>query len=353
MVTKNNIDEMKLRFLMMFSFRSDDRNDSFIRFHYVKDRSIGSPMKRAHGAPASRMSATKSSFAARIAFALMVGTCSTATLACVPARREWSVSTMSAEGGALAPTASASARSVGSMEADGAAPSRESDADDATTDGGSSAQLAAIAHEPGHADLDPDNDLVVGPPAPVPDCAARLEAAGVSFRPASLPVKTMDRGAWSCGAEQIVEYRGSPSAIRYNVPPLLTCTMALGIVRFERVLQEEAAALFQSKVARIQHGGTYNCRRMARFDMVSEHSFANAIDLSRLTLVNGVTIDVVRHFGNRDHEPTSRESQFLRRVARRAYDENLFSVVLTPLFDPLHRDHFHLDMARYRVDGAQ
>jgi hypothetical protein len=346
MVTKNNIDEMKLRFLMMFSFRADDRNHSFIRFHYVKDRSIGSPMKRAHRlSPASRMSATKSSFAARIAFALVIGTCTTATLACVSARRDGSVSMTSAEGGTSAPTASASARPVGSTDVDVAPPS--------ATDGGSDAQLAAIAYEPGHADLDPDNDRVVGPPAPVPDCAARLEAAGVSFRPASLPVKIMDRGAWSCGAEQIVEYRGSASAIRYNVPPLLTCTMALGIVRFERILQEEAAALFQSKVARIQHGGTYNCRRMARFDMVSEHSFANAIDLSRLTLVNGVTIDVVRHFGSRDHEPTSRESHFLRRVARRAYDENLFSVVLTPLFDPLHRDHFHLDMARYRVDGAR
>jgi hypothetical protein len=129
--------------------------------------------------------------------------------------------------------------------------------------------------------------------------------------------------------------------------------MALGLARFERVLQEEAAALFQSRVSRIQHGGTYNCRRMARFDMVSEHSFANAIDVLRLTLANGVTIDVVHHFGDRHQEPTSRESQFLRRVARRAYEENIFSVVLTPLFDPLHRDHFHLDMARYRVDGAR
>ena len=246
-----------------------------------------------------------------------------------------------------------SAASIAPAATDDVALSRESYADDAATDGGSSTPLAAIAHEPGQADLDPDNDLVVGPPAPVPDCDARLQVAGVQFGRASLPVKVMDRGAWSCGAEQIVEYRGSASAIRYNAPPLLTCTMALGLARFERVLQEEAAALFQSRVTRIQHGGTYNCRRMARFDMVSEHSFANAIDILRLTLANGVTIDVVRHFGDRDHEPTGRESRFLRRVARRAYDENLFSVVLTPLFDPLHRDHFHLDMARYRVDGAR
>jgi hypothetical protein len=259
---------------------------------------------------------------------------------------------MSVEAGSIAPSNTANTMAAAALETHDVAPSGVSSSAGAAKDA-SDAPPAAVTHEPGRADLDPDNDLVVGPPAAVPDCEARLQAAGVQFRLASLPVKLMDRGAWSCGAEQVIEYRGTASSIRYNAPPLLTCTMALGMARFERVLQEEAAAIFQSNVTRVQHGGTYNCRRMARFDMVSEHSFANAIDLLRLTLANGVTIDVVRHFGNRNHVPTARESQFLRRVARRAYDENLFSVVLTPLFDPLHRDHFHLDMARYRVDGAR
>jgi hypothetical protein len=31
----------------------------------------------------------------------------------------------------------------------------------------------------------------------------------------------------------------------------------------------------------------------------------------------------------------------------------VFSVVLTPYWDALHRDHFHLDLARYRVDGTR
>ncbi len=276
-----------------------------------------------------------------------------ATLACVPGRREWGVTTVPIEAGIFAPAATASAVPIAPARTAEVALAREGNADDAATDGPSSALRAAIVNEPGQADLDPDNDLVAGPPAAVPDCEARLKAAGVEFRRASLPVKQMDRGAWSCGAEHVVEFCGSASAIRYNSAPVLTCTMALGLARFERILQDEASTLFQSRVTRIQHGGTYNCRRMARFDMVSEHSFANAIDLVRLTLANARTIDVVRHFGNREQEPASLESKFLRSVARRAYDENLFSVVLTPLFDPLHRDHFHLDMARYRVDGAR
>ena len=34
------------------------------------------------------------------------------------------------------------------------------------------------------ADLDPDNDWTVAPPAPIPDCEDRLRAAGVVFAPA-------------------------------------------------------------------------------------------------------------------------------------------------------------------------
>jgi hypothetical protein len=208
--------------------------------------------------------------------------------------------------------------------------------------------------EPGRADLDPDNDFVVAPPAAVADCEDRLRAVGIDFRRAELPIKTSDRGTLTCGAEQVVEYRGSTSGIRYNAAPILTCTMVLGLARFERVLQEEAEAFFHARVKRVAHAGTYSCRHMARYsNMVSEHSYANAIDLRSMTLEGGRTIAVLRDFGVPATEPEAPEGRFLRRAARRAYDEKIFSVVLTPFFDALHRDHFHLDMARYRVDGTR
>jgi hypothetical protein len=208
--------------------------------------------------------------------------------------------------------------------------------------------------EPGRADLDPGNDEVVAPPDAVPDCEARLAREGIDFRKAELPLKVGERGGFVCGAEQVVEYRGSSSGIRYNASPILTCTMVLGLARFERVLQEEAEVHFAARVKRIDHAGTYSCRKMARFSsMVSEHSYANAIDLARMTLADGRTVSVVRDFGSLAAEPDRVEGRFLRRVARRAFDEAIFSVVLTPFFDARHRDHFHLDMARYRVDGTR
>lgn len=202
------------------------------------------------------------------------------------------------------------------------------------------------------ADLDPENDGVVAPPEPLDDCEARLERAGIAFRPGKLPSAPRGR-AFACGAEQVVTYLGGPAEIRYNGAPTLTCRMALALARFEKLAQEEAQSILGARVTRMKHVGTYSCRKMARFDWVSEHSYANAIDIQAITLSNGRRLTVEKHFGALSEPPTAPEARFLRRLANRAYDEGLFSVVLTPFWDRLHKDHLHLDLARYRVDGTR
>jgi len=92
---------------------------------------------------------------------------------------------------------------------------------------------------------------------------------------------------------------------------------------------------------------------MARFDLVSEHSYANAIDIRSITVKNGRQLSVLKTFGKTDTEPQRPEARFWRSVANRLYDEGTFSVVITPFFDGLHKDHIHLDQARYRLDGSR
>lgn len=206
------------------------------------------------------------------------------------------------------------------------------------------------------ADLDPDNDRVVGPPEPLAGCEEKLRSAGIAFRAASLPLKTeRARGAdiIACGAEQVVSYRGGPAKIRYSSWPTLTCRMALALSRWEQVAQEQASRELGQRIVRLTQGGTYNCRKMVRFDFVSEHSYANAIDIRDLTLADGRRLSIARHFGALESPPQTREARFLRSLAERAFDERLFSVVLTPYWDRLHHDHFHLDLARYHVDGTR
>lgn len=203
-----------------------------------------------------------------------------------------------------------------------------------------------------HADLDPSNDLEGGPPPPLDDCEARLRAAGVSFKPARIGLRKQD-GVGVCGAEQVVRYRRGPGNIRYSSAPLVTCQMALALADFERVLQDEAVRELGTRVVRIQHLGTFNCRKMAAFDLVSEHSFANGIDLRRFELADGREVDVLRHFQPERDEPTDARTSFLRRLGNRLFDDGVFSNVVTPYFDRLHRNHIHVDLARYRVDGSR
>lgn len=200
----------------------------------------------------------------------------------------------------------------------------------------------------GRADSALDNDFTVGPPESPPDCHERLLAAGVKFKPAELPVRTTASGS-VCGAEQTVIYLGSKHGVRYSPAPLVTCGMALALARFDEVVQRGAEATLGSRVRSVRHLGTYSCRKMARFPgWISEHSYANAIDIQSFVLESWRSVKVTSY----QRANATAETRFLREAARALYDEGVFSVVLTPAYDRLHHDHFHLDLARYRVDGT-
>lgn len=206
-------------------------------------------------------------------------------------------------------------------------------------------------NQPGFANLDPEDDFVEGPPEAISDCEARLEAAHVKFRAASLPV--FKKKNLTCGAPQVVQYLHGPTKLRIQPSPLVTCQLALALARFEAVANRTAKEVLGSEIAAITQGGTFNCRSMARFKIISEHSFANAIDIFAFRLANGRSIPVLRYFGDPKQPATTVEGRFLRLLANRLFDENVCSVVVTRFYDELHRDHIHCDMARYHVDGSR
>ena len=205
------------------------------------------------------------------------------------------------------------------------------------------------------ANLDPDDDFVVGPPDAFPDCDDELTKAGVKFAKATLPVHTEGKKVKiTCGAPQVVTYLRGPEKIAYDPPPLLTCKMALALAWWEKLVAAEAQRTLHAKVTRIEQLGTYSCREVAAYPgTVSEHSYANAIDIGKFTLADGRTVSVLRDFDIGDDEPKKPGGAFLRVVSRRANDEDVFSHVLTPFFNATHKNHFHLDLARFRADGTR
>ena len=195
---------------------------------------------------------------------------------------------------------------------------------------------------------------MVGPPEALPECDADLAKAGVTYKPASLPVHTQGKAKIICGAPQVVTYVRGPADVAWNIAPVVTCSMALAIAAFERLAQNEATTIFGSPIARIDQIGTYSCREVAAYPgTVSEHSYANAIDIGRFVLKSGKSVEVLRDFERSEGTPTKPSGIFLRVVSRRANDEDVFSHVLTPFFNATHNNHFHLDLARYRLDGTR
>ncbi len=222
----------------------------------------------------------------------------------------------------------------------------------------STQEPAAPAPAPAEPAVDPQFD-VSGisafnlPPAPQAGCEAELTALGASHETSPLTMHWNRSREFLCGAKQVVRYKKGPSAIRYSSAPRVTCAVARALVRFEAIVQEEAERLFARKVVSMQQMGTYNCRQIAAYaGWVSQHSFANAIDIKRFTLKGGQQISVQKHYGRGPDAPAHKEGQFLRAVARRVVDERVFNVVLTPNFDRAHHNHFHLDLSAYTVDGT-
>lgn len=207
----------------------------------------------------------------------------------------------------------------------------------------------------GRADRDPDNDNQVAPPDAVPDCHERLAEKGMDFSPSQLPLKQVVREIPTCGCHDAVSVRKTPSGITLAPPAVMSCQLALALVGIDQLIQELSLEHLGEEVRTIHQGGTYSCRKMARFDLVSEHSYGNAIDIRAFTTESGKKVSVLSHYGPLDApvDTLPERALFLRQLASGAYDGNLVSVSLSPYWDALHRDHFHFDMARYRVDGTR
>lgn len=163
-------------------------------------------------------------------------------------------------------------------------------------------------------------------------CRRKLEDAGVEFQ-----VRAADGAEARCPLEETLILKKSLTP--YNAAPMrMTCHQMAVLHVWERnVLRPQANKLFGSPLSRIETYGSFSCRNIAGTGVRSEHSYANAIDISGFVLENGRRISVKEHWRDR-----SDAGKYLNRVHRRACQ--LFSVTLGPDFDAAHADHFHLDM---------
>ncbi len=227
------------------------------------------------------------------------------------------------------------------------------------------------------------------------DCARQLAPlhATVKVMP---PIKL-----GQCGAPAPVSMRAvGLSKVELQPPVITTCGMVVALHTWiDSFVQPVAKDVFGSPVVRIIGGPSYACRnRNNQADgPISEHAFANAIDISGFLLENGRTITVLRGWGATVRDQTSGngseatkksvpssqlvlpgcaqhlaapvgaapsvspaptapavpttptllpvgtdECRFLRRLHQAAC--GIFSTVLGPEANDFHRNHFHFDL---------
>ena len=149
-----------------------------------------------------------------------------------------------------------------------------------------------------------------------------------------------------CGIDQAVKLRGL--ALPLNRPLLLACPTAVSLADFEsQVVIPAAQATLGHPVKTMSSAGSYDCRgqRSDHPERLSEHALGKAIDITGFTMDDGSKITVLQNWSGKDAK-----AAFLHQVAAGAC--KLFSVVLTPKSNKLHRDHLHLDNGPYRKCDA-
>ena len=172
--------------------------------------------------------------------------------------------------------------------------------------------------------------------------ACRTRLSGQDARFELLPALSDAQG---CGAPEPLRVH-SLAGVSLAAPITLRCRMAEALAKWmAQVVIPIAEQQLGAKPTALLVGTSYYCRpRNNRAGAkLSEHAFANAIDLSGFTFDARKTIRVVDL-----PDPNISEGRFLAEIRIKACD--YFSTVLGPGSDEAHRDHLHLD-AQVRSRG--
>ncbi len=169
-------------------------------------------------------------------------------------------------------------------------------------------------------------------------CRAVLERSGVAFT--TLP----PAGAGECARPDRTVLT---AALLAPSGSAATCPVAAGVeLWLRRGVQPAAEALLGSPIERIEHLGTFSCRRVngGEAGNWSEHATGNAIDIAAFVLADGRRVSVLGGWDGDDDE-----AAFLR--AARDAACGVFGTVLSPDYNAAHADHFHFDQAAREYGG--
>jgi hypothetical protein len=194
----------------------------------------------------------------------------------------------------------------------------------------------------------------VYPPAPhgMPDgtpqgeaCYDSLTKLGVEFTRLTTPV-----GTGACSVSDAVQMRSMSIAgqvVKLPDQPTFNCGFA---VKFAGWIKDAASPIVtkatESKIATLGTGPGFQCRGRNGDSTakISEHGFGNAVDIERVKLANGETVEI------KDAMTIGAKYQPVLATLRASACQ-YFTTVLGPGANAAHAEHFHFDLARRGKKG--
>jgi hypothetical protein len=172
--------------------------------------------------------------------------------------------------------------------------------------------------------------------------ACRDALASAQF--ATAPVPNVS-GPGACGYSGAVQVATSVYPASQPIPS--SCALAAGLMLWERdVVAKAAQERLRTTVTEIEIAGApFQCRPIAgrRDHRLSEHAYANAIDIGGFKLADGSVVTVAQAWRN----GTPEQKAFLRDVRGGAC--RYFQAVLSPDYNRDHASHLHFDLGRDKL----
>jgi hypothetical protein len=152
------------------------------------------------------------------------------------------------------------------------------------------------------------------------------------------PIRGKLRG---CGVNKPVRVT-SVDGVALSQSAIMDCGTAKALNTWVRKGVKPAIGRLGGGVKSLQVFAHYSCRSRnnQKGAKISEHGKGHAIDIGAFNLANGQSISVLKGWRNPAH------GKVLKAMHRSACGP--FGTVLGPNSDSFHRDHFHVDTARYR-----
>lgn len=144
-----------------------------------------------------------------------------------------------------------------------------------------------------------------------------------------------------CGVQNPVSVT-AVAGVALSKPVTMDCTTAKALNTWVEKGAKPSVGRLGGGIAKINMIAGYSCRTRnnKRGAKISEHGKGKAVDISGITLANGVFVSVLKGWNSQA------QGKILRSMHKSACGP--FGTVLGPSANRYHRDHFHFDTASYR-----